>query len=74
MFRHDYPQHICEEMSLDNLPIVKRPMGDGVTMECNLALDWEFNREGYLRLADAAILEVNQIVEERRQLLEGNVS
>lgn len=65
MFKSDYPPHIASEMSLDRLPVIQKPMGDGIVGEVNLALDWDLNRESYLRLASAALFEINKIIAER---------
>ncbi|WP_346915082.1 hypothetical protein [uncultured Roseibium sp.] len=61
-----YPPHIAEEMKPGSLPVIQKPMGDGCIMEVNLALDWEFNRDSYMRLASAAIHEFNAIIAERQ--------
>ena len=67
MFKSDYPPHIASEMRLDRMPVLQADMGDGIVGEKNVALDWAFNRETYMRLAAAAVLEFNAIVEEGRK-------
>lgn len=65
MFKSDYPPHIASEMQIDRLPVLQTNMGDDITGEMNTALDWALNRESYMRLAAAAVLEFNAIVAER---------
>jgi hypothetical protein len=67
MFKSGYPPHIAEEMKPGSLPVIQKPIGDGCTMEVNLALDWEFNRDSYMRMASAALLEFGKIIDEHQQ-------
>jgi|GEM_PF-6580352 len=65
MFKSGYPPHIADEMKIECLGVVQRPLGDGSIGETNIALDWEFNRDSYIRLATAALTEIQTILEER---------
>lgn len=65
MFKSGYPPHIADEMKIESLGVIQTPLGDGCVGETNLALDWEFNRDSYIRLASAALIEIQAILEER---------
>ncbi len=66
MFKSTYPPHIASEMKLDSLPVIQKPLGDGFVGETDLALDWELNKDSYMRLANVVIIEINEIIAERQ--------
>lgn len=66
MFKSGYPPHIANEMKLGSLPTVQNSLGEGLIGELDIGFDWELNKASYMRMAAAALLEVNEIVAERQ--------
>ena len=64
MFKSDYPDYVASEMKLDDLGVVEVPVVDNVTCKADLSLDWDMNKEDFLRHAEWALKEVNEIIAE----------
>lgn len=67
MFKSGYPPHIADAMKIESLGVIQTPLENGFVGEIDVALDWEFNRETYIRNASAALAEIEKILEERRK-------
>lgn len=56
LWNRSNPEHIRNSLRPgEELGTVVRPLGDGWTLEQDLTLDWQINRETYLDLADTAL-------------------
>lgn len=65
MFKTDYPSQRRKDIQIDQLGAIEADVGKGVTVRADLTIDWNANRQDYLRKADAALREFDCIVAER---------
>ncbi|QFT70709.1 hypothetical protein FIU93_28250 [Labrenzia sp. THAF35] len=63
MFKTVYAPHVASTLTLDGLSSVEKPLS--ADTDTSLVEDWQKRRPSYMRLAAAAILEVNEIKKER---------
>jgi Arc/MetJ family transcription regulator len=64
LFKTAYPEDIAATMTLERMPVTRTPIDDHLIQEVDTRLDWEKKRDRYLKLADAALLELDAIATE----------
>jgi len=64
LFKTAYPEDVAETMTLEHMPVTRTPIDDHLVQEVDTRLDWEKNRDRYLKLANAALLELDAIANE----------
>jgi len=64
LFRTSYPEDIAAKMTLEHMPVSRTRIDDRLVQEIDTRLDWKEKRDGYLKLADAALFELDAITRE----------
>ncbi|TYC53808.1 hypothetical protein FMN50_13625 [Rhodobacterales bacterium] len=64
LFRTSYPEDIAARMTLERMPVSQIRIDDHLMQEIDTRLDWDLKRDGYLKLADAALFELDAITRE----------
>jgi hypothetical protein len=64
LFKTSYPEDIAATLTLEHMPVTRTPIDDHLVQEVDTRLDWEKKRGRYLKLADAALLELDAIANE----------
>ena len=64
MWKSGFPDHVSNDLSLETLGVVQKPLGGDCIGEQDLALDWQLNRDAFLKLAAAALVEIQAIIDE----------
>lgn len=55
MWNSSNPPHIASEITPVSFAEVVTPVVGGGTIHCDLQLDWNLNKDSYLRLTDVAL-------------------
>lgn len=71
MFKTSYPETIAANMSLENMPVTRTRIDTHLVQEVDTRLDWGKKRDRFLKLADAALLEIDAIASETDQNRQG---
>ncbi|MBG6160551.1 hypothetical protein IWQ54_000201 [Labrenzia sp. EL_195] len=66
MFRSGLPKHEANTQ-LEELRKIEEPVSENMGDEIDLSVDWALNKWSYLKLADAALLELGVLIEEARR-------
>ena len=64
MWKSGFPDHVQESLTSKSLGVLQKPLGDGCILEQDLLLDWQLNKDAFLKLASAALFEVQTIIDE----------
>ncbi|UES58527.1 hypothetical protein GFK91_24600 [Roseibium aggregatum] len=65
MFKSVHAPHVASTLTLDGLSTIEKPLSDD--SDTSLADDWKRRKPSYMRLAVAAMVEVNEITKERER-------
>lgn len=71
MFKTSYPENIAAQMSLESMPVTRTRIDARLVQEVDTGLDWGKKRDRYLKLADAALLEIDALAHEADQNRQG---